>query len=337
MIECILTVDYEVYGNGDGSLRSHVYEPMERLMRVLDMAHATCVVFVEVAELDRMEQERSDPGIGEVRGQIRRLHARGCEIGLHLHPQWYNAKYSGGRWHLDYSEYNLCVLGKRRIAEIADKALKYLRGILESRDFVPTSFRAGNWLFQPTADAAEVLADRGVRVDSSVFKGGLQRGHHLDYRAAMGNGCYWRFSRDVVSVDASGRLIEIPIYTRMVPFWRMATAKRMRLQRHGGGGAGAADPCPRSRLDRLRWRYPLKLDYCRMTAREFAGTMDAVRRRDEVDTTAYRPIVAIGHTKDFEDEGATATMLEYLRRHGIATSMLSASIARCQGPEGPPA
>ena len=31
MIECIFTLDYEIYGNGTGALKDLVYEPAERL------------------------------------------------------------------------------------------------------------------------------------------------------------------------------------------------------------------------------------------------------------------------------------------------------------------
>ena len=34
MIECIFTIDYEIYGNGEGSLKELVYEPAEKLMAI---------------------------------------------------------------------------------------------------------------------------------------------------------------------------------------------------------------------------------------------------------------------------------------------------------------
>ena len=52
MIECIFTIDYEIYGNGEGSLQELVYEPAQRLMVVFEEWDARFVNFVEVAELD---------------------------------------------------------------------------------------------------------------------------------------------------------------------------------------------------------------------------------------------------------------------------------------------
>ena len=148
----------------------------------------------------------------------------------HLHPQWCKALYTNGSWQLDLREYNLCPLGYERITAIVGDAIAYLRNILDAPDFKPLAFRAGNWLFQPTATAARVLVEHEVKIDSSVFKGGVQHKHGLDYRKACRNGYWWRFEKDVVTPESQGPLLEIPIYTKMVPPWKMVTSKRLDLQ-----------------------------------------------------------------------------------------------------------
>ena len=69
MINCIFTLDYEIYGNGQGSLRELVYEPAERLAEVFRKAKARFVPFVEVAELEVIEAEGTDRAIDLVRQQ----------------------------------------------------------------------------------------------------------------------------------------------------------------------------------------------------------------------------------------------------------------------------
>src|SRR5437868_9842034 len=230
MLECIFTLDYEIYGDGHGSLRELVYEPAKRLKEVFEDAGAKLVVFVEVAELEKIDEVRTDSAIDDVKAQIREFHRDGHEIALHIHPQWYNASYQDGTWKLDYSEYNLCTLAEDRIDSIVARSIRFLREVLDDADFIPVSFRAGNWLFQPTAVISGVLSRHGIKIDSSVYKGGRQRQHELDYRAAIANGYYWNFSADVNVSELTGPLLEIPVYTRMVPFWKMATAKRIGLQ-----------------------------------------------------------------------------------------------------------
>ncbi len=319
MIKCIFTFDYETYGDGSGALKEFVYEPTERLRDVFCKWSARFVNFVEVAELEKIEAYGTDPAIDLVRKQIRTLYQDDFEIGMHLHPQWCNAHYDGGQWLLDMSEYNLCILPRNRIAQIIKGSIKYLRHAVEQSAFSPLSFRAGNWLLQPTETTANILASNGIRIDSSVFKGGLQRRHGLDYRRAIGNGYYWRFTADVTKPDANGPLLELPIYAQLVPIWKMATGKRIGLGNTSRGSKGIKDRVIRA-FDFFRFRYPIKLDFCRMTLKELTSMMGKVVLEDQRDPESCRPVVAIGHTKDLRDIKTVDAFLDFLRTTGIAVS-----------------
>ena len=71
MIELIFTIDYEIYGNGGGSLRELVFEPAARLQEVFRKRKIRFVPFVEVAELETIEAHGTDPAIDLVKQQIR--------------------------------------------------------------------------------------------------------------------------------------------------------------------------------------------------------------------------------------------------------------------------
>ena len=194
--------------------------------------------------------------------------------------------------------------------------------------FSPLSFRAGNWLFQPSRTAAEVLREYGIRIDSSVFKGGVQRNHKLDYRRALKNGFYWPFSDNAVEPDPEGAWIEVPIYSEMVPSWRMATPKRMSF----GGNVGMAGQSATRKLNRaldfLRFRYPLKFDFCRMTLAEMTSMMERAIREDARHSSLYRPLVAVGHSKDLQDFESVDAFLGFLRSKGIAVRTFSDIFAK---------
>jgi hypothetical protein len=320
MIECVFTLDYEIYGNGTGSLGDLVYEPAKQLAELFQRYGARFVVFVEAAELARIEECGADPMIGTVKEQIRNLDRAGFEIGLHIHPWWCNASRQGVKWILDQREYNLCTLPAARISAILSDAIAYLRRLVDRPDYTPISFRAGNWLFQPTEPAATILAESGIRVDSSAFRGGWQHDHGLDYRRTPQGLCFWQFGSDVTTVDPRGPLIEVPIHTEMVPFWGMQAAKRLAL----GNTFGLAGRSPVGALNRmrdfLRLKYPLKLDFCRLTAAQMIGMVRGVLEEDSKAPGIYRPLVAIGHTKDLTDIGAVETFLAFLRKQEIAAS-----------------
>jgi hypothetical protein len=321
MIECIFTLDYEIYGNGQGSLRDLVLGPTQRLAEVFQEFDAPFVVFAEALEFAKMEEAQSDPDCAGVRAQLRELRMAGHEIALHIHPWWANARYEGGRWHLDWSERSIGTLEPERIEGIVSTAIRYLCESLNDPHFTPFSFRSGLWVMQPTAVIAKVLAQHGVEVDSSLFKGGRIRGLGIDYRPAMPNGSSWRFSDDVNIPDSHGALLEIPIHTQMVPFWRMLGGKRLRLHSKTRK-ASEGSPLPRDWRDFARFRYPRKLDFCRMTFAEMREVITGVlaeeqRRKD------HRPLVAIGHSKDFVDADAVRSFLAFLRERGIAVKTFS--------------
>jgi len=317
MIECIFTLDYEIYGNGQGSLRRLVYEPAETLKTIFERYKARFMPFVEAAEIEMIEKEGADPDIDAVKHQIREFHEDGFELGLHIHPQWCNAKYESGEWRLDYREYSLCSLPRERIAHIIGHSLEYIRNIVGDPNYIPLSFRAGNWIFQPTGNAADILAEVGIKVDSSVYKGGRQHMHHLDYRRAVRNGYYWTFKDHVDLPDPHGKLIELPVYTEMVPIWKIFTTKRIDLQRKQMSASQTLKQRVHRIRELLRFRYPMKFDYCRMTITELTRMVDKVIQEDEKNPSSYKPIVAIGHTKDLVDIETIDLLLSYLTSAGI--------------------
>jgi catechol 2,3-dioxygenase-like lactoylglutathione lyase family enzyme len=321
MIECIFTLDYEIYGNGHGTLRDLVLDPTRRLAGLFQEFDAPFVVFTEAVEFARMEEAQSDPDTAGVRAQLRELRAAGHEIALHLHPWWANARYENGHWRMDWSERSICALQPERVEAIVSGAITYLRESLNDPQFTPRSFRSGLWVMQPTGAIARILAGHGVEVDSSLFKGGRMRGLGLDYRSAIANDSSWRFSDDVNVPDPSGALLELPIHSQMVPFWRMLGGKRLKLHSKTRQ-ASEGSPLPRNWLDFMRLRYPRKLDFCRMT---FAEMREAVMEvlEEQRGRKEARPIVAIGHSKDFVDTEAVKRFLAFLQDRGVAVTTFS--------------
>jgi hypothetical protein len=331
MIDIIFTIDYELYGNGEGGLQELVYEPAEKLISIFQDRGTRFVAFIELAELEMIDSLGTDKAIDNVKGQLKEFYNKGVEIGLHLHPQWYGAHYEHGSWSLDYDEYNLCLLPRERIAHIIERSIRYIRTILDIKEFVPISFRAGNWLFKPTQIIADVLSNYGIRVDSSVIKGSVFRQYKVDYRRALRNGYYWPFSHSVESYDLNGTLIEVPIYSEMIYAWRMLSPKRVLLQKKGISMAGGTRKKDLSRLlDFLRLKQPIKLDYCRMTFSELVRMTEKIVQEDLKSKGQYKPIVAIGHTKELEDYKTIDKYLCYLIKKNINITSFSEVYRRCR-------
>jgi hypothetical protein len=286
MIECIFTIDYEIYGNGEGSMRELIYEPTRELMAIFKEWDATFVVFAEALEFKKIQEHRTD-------------------------------------------ERNLCSAPEERVEEVVVSAIEYLRGAIKSPAYNPVSFRGGLWLMQPSGTMARVLSRHGMRIDSSVFKGGRIRDVELDYRPALANGYYWQFAEDVNVADPQGALWELPIHTEMVPFWKMIRGKRLGLHRKMPTSKNGG-PLKSRFSDFARFTYPRKFDFCRMNLEEMKSVVDAVLHEDEKTPETYKPVVAIGHSKDLVDFEAIRRFLGYLADRGVGLSDFPGALRRVQ-------
>jgi peptidoglycan/xylan/chitin deacetylase (PgdA/CDA1 family) len=320
MIECVFTLDYEIYGSGEGSLRDLVLDPTRRLAELFQECGAPFVVFTEAVEFAKIDAEQSDPDAGNLRRQLRDLRAAGHEIALHLHPWWANARYEDCRWRLDWNELSISNLPPKRVEAIISGAIRYLREALGDPDFTPVSFRSGLLAMQPSSVVANVLAKYGIRIDSSVFKGGRVYRLGLDYRPALANKGVWRFTHDINVPDPHGALWELPIHTQMVPSWEMLGRKRLTLHRKTRSSSQGT-PLPHDWRDFLRFRYPRKLDFCRMTFEEMRNATQLVLKKCRPGERSI--IVAIGHSKDFIDSRAVRRFLQFLKDQSVSVTTFS--------------
>ena len=55
MIECVFTIDYEIYGNGDGSLKELIFEPASKMIEIFKKYDSRFVAFIELAELEMID------------------------------------------------------------------------------------------------------------------------------------------------------------------------------------------------------------------------------------------------------------------------------------------
>lgn len=317
MLDFIFTVDYELYGNGRGSLDELVYKPSRRLIELFSAHDSNLVFFIEVAELEMIEAEGSDRAINLVLNQIKDIKNSGHEIGLHIHPQWYKGRFQNGQWILNYDEYNLCLQPEERISEIIKRAIQFLRDKLDDPVFTPLAYRGGNWLMSPSEIIAKILYNQGVRIDSSVFKGGYQYNTGLDYRRAPAGLHYWRFSNDVLTPDPEGKILEIPLYTKMIPVWKFIYGKRLSLEISSAPQESLLNKIKLRFKDFIRWKVPLKLDFCRLSYEELADITNEIIKTDRDNPNEYRPIVLIGHTKDNPDKFIIDKYLTFLKNNGL--------------------
>ena len=57
MKEIILTLDYELYGNGQGDIFRQIVEPTDRILKIAKRHNAHLTIFLEVVEYWRLKEE----------------------------------------------------------------------------------------------------------------------------------------------------------------------------------------------------------------------------------------------------------------------------------------
>jgi hypothetical protein len=326
MLGLIFSLDYEIYGTGRGSFTSLMIEPTNRLVTLFRDYGAKVTIMAEVAEILALKKHPEfQETAGLIEAQLRAALSAGHDVQLHLHPAWFNARFQDQQWHLDFDEYCLPGLPETLVSHYVNLGKEYLERLAKDvrPDYRCVAFRAGNWLIQPSAHVVRALEEAGFLYDTSVFKMG--RGNvgpfAIDFRDAQSDLFPWTVASDDINraADRQG-LREVPILTRKVLFTSMLTAKRLRLQwrlrRDSGinGRPEATDGLGSGKsVAGFRLLFPKKFDFCRSTFRELRGFLDyAVRRAEH--HVATIPVVSIGHSTEFSDDGSVTRFLDYVNR-----------------------
>lgn len=320
MRKICLTVDHEIFGNGTGDVRQHMTEPTERMAEACEKYGMPLTIFFEVEEYLAFEREREslvsvlgyDPA-AEVRAQAVDLARRGHDLQLHIHPEWVGCRFEDGSWKLDPTKRTVHSLFANQ-----EETTEYIRSRKAAVDAIREDsgsssrvsvFRAGAFCAQPGGHLLPALSANDIIIDSSAVKGLTREDEyvHLDFRTAPSGRRHWRVSTDVAREDPNGRLLEVPIYSRMGRRVQQMTPRRM-LAKFSGAvpkekqremvnqlGMGRS---PASIARFLARPFPIKLDFHNMSARQM---LRWIRKAPPAPGDDMDVIVLIGHSKEHRD------------------------------------
>lgn len=319
-IAIIITVDYELPGNGTGDIRKLIVEPTNRLHNILFHKGIRMTIFFEIEEYLVFKKYRTeitkalgyDPTL-LIKEQIREMAIAGHEIGLHIHPQWIGARFDGKRFNLFPKNFSLYDLYKTE-----DEIYKYLEsrkyelekmigGIDSNKNII--CFRAGGHALRPEKLVFKALSSLGIRVDSSAVKDlyRIERYGTVDYRDVPYNkGCY-RVNHNVGLSEPDGRIIELPVYARLRPEYKKITINRIKRKYLSDcctinklSNSYSTFSVPKTPLKILRSllkKTPMKFDFCHMTAKEMLSFV--YNSLNDKNDQMKSPLTMIGHSKEF--------------------------------------
>ncbi len=294
----LVTLDYEIYfGRNHGTVGKCLLEPTNALMRIAERHGVRFVFFVDCGYLVALREQAGSHSslardLATVEDQLKLLAGAGHDLQLHIHPHWEDTRFDGLSWRMDISRYKLADFPDQDIRRIVSK----YRETLESVASNPVlAYRAGGWCMQPFTRIGPALRENGIRIDSSVFRGGYSKAgaYDYDFRGAPAASVY-RFGDDPVREDPKGFFTEYPItqvYNSPLFFWRLFLMGRLDPRRHKPIGDGQAMPAPgmRTRLLTRFTRNGLSMDG--YNVRMLPAAVRRASRR------GHENMVVIGHPK----------------------------------------
>ncbi len=323
MLKIILTSDYEIHGNGEGSPMDLIIEPTSRMIELFNTYNAKLTILADIAEIlkfkEYYEQTGSDdfyykPIIEQLKYAIRTGH----DVQLHIHPSYFKAKYKNGKWEQYYNEYDLSQLDKKRLNEVIKKGKLFLESELipVQPDYKCFAFRAANWSMQPSFNAVNALINNNILIDTSVFKYGRRDGLvKFNYSDAHSDLVPWPVdSRDVCKKDENGKLFEIPIYSENMPittFFTINRIYRVLIGRMHNLGKSSSDYSLKekkeqigifksiiSKITSLFGKHAWKMDFNQCTGKQLINGLKRAEAR-YTHLNIDLPFVLIGHSKLF--------------------------------------
>lgn len=346
MIHLVLSLDYEIFGNGSGDVRRDMIEPTQRLLALCDRHGAKLTIMFEVAEYWAMKAAEEAGALRldyspsrEIEEQIQDAAGRGHDVQLHLHPWWIGAAFEDNAWRLHPEYRGLDDLPNG--VGVADDLFSVTGALAQGKqtlealirpirpEYECLAYRAGAFWGQPSRTLIAGMKQAGLVADSSVVKGMYEASPSpMDYRQAEAEtGYWWTGADDIALAGTPGEnIIELPICSKMAPYlsnfkWTKlrATLKRRRQEQanvHGHGMMKARKSTDSSLriLKRLATKQPLKYDFCKLSAGDMMRWLRHLQWQDRTSRdSAGTPVVMIGHSKDFWNDKNLDAFLAYVR------------------------
>lgn len=316
----IITVDYEVFGNGTGQVTNCVTAPAQRIMQLGEEFGASITFFVEALEFIAMEKYGLN-GAKQVSQQLRKAALNAHDIQLHLHPQWEKPTLGkDGSWHLNMERWRIGDLSFAESMRLVKIGKEWLENLITPvlPEYKCIAFRAGGWCIQPSTAIVQALKNLDFQIDSTVAPGvrNIAGGEWSDFRHVPKKP-YWRTENDVCAETSSG-IWELPITTGTVSKWAHINAIKAARSINNGFPPGCLGNYkgPNTKFQALQGKFGkilqlghVMLDISTMPAELLiAVTKQWVRRFPE--NALPIPIVAIAHTKNF-----TQLSMENMKRY----------------------
>lgn len=344
-MDLVLTLDYELYGDGTGDVFHHIIDPTEKILEICAKHNIKITVFFEILEYLKIKGQRDagnlmgyaeDP-VEAIEKQIKMMALSGHDVQLHVHPQWHNAIWDHDHWVVDFDNWRLGGFDSSDGYTI-ESMLREGKAVLESLikpvlpDYECIALRAGGYNVMPSEAVYDAMLSVGLKVDSSVFPGGYEVGNlsRYDYRGAATDLDYWPVRReDFCQKATTGEVLEVPIFA--IPqrrFWKLSLSRVLSVVRSKRAARthrsiGTQSKSLFQKLSYMIGRESFTWDFCLFGMALHKRFFQKIFR----DYRGREIFVLVGHPKGFVSGRDFEKMICYSKEKGFSFVTLKCAVA----------
>ena len=137
----IFTLDYELFGDGTGSVRREQINPTNQLLDIFDLYGAKLTIFFEYGQFLGYEKFSSENNSFKrendmIEAQLIDAIQRGHDVQFHYHSTWHNVTFQDNKFILNETMFDISNLSDHEIEYIFRSGKQYLEDLLKQSDFI---------------------------------------------------------------------------------------------------------------------------------------------------------------------------------------------------------
>ncbi len=176
MLNVVISFDYELFlGENFYNNKAVLFDPTDRIIDILEQNKTSATFFADVCSVFQHNKYGLTDYSSQFEAQICKLDRKGCDVQLHIHPNWLRSFYNGGRWEFDIESYRIHFFDNESdrlwsMSKIIEEGAGYLNEVLSKNNpnYKCVAYRAGGFAIQPHSKLFSILQKNGIRIDSSV-------------------------------------------------------------------------------------------------------------------------------------------------------------------------
>jgi len=320
-LQLIFTLDYELFGDGTGSVIHEQIKPTNQLLDIFDEYGAKLSIFFEYGQYLGYENFSSISNQFEtdnhlISEQLIDIIKRKHDVQFHYHPTWYNATYSNNKIALDTQMFDISDMKEEQIDEIIGRGKEFLDNLLKPIDsnYECNTFRAGAWSMKNSKKVLSIFKKHKFKCDTSVApyaKFSSSYGE-FDYSDAQSSYEPWFIdinSNSLTTHSSKKEFLELPIYTKKssLAFLKYLNPHYLKskkiISKFYKTKVSEAKMSKIDKIKKIVGRNYYMADFNTMDSKSLYSMIKEVIDRHK-DSDRVIPLVLIGHSKSsyFNDE-----------------------------------